>query len=272
MPDIREELFQYNPWWEKEYTHNLISRSSYLQFLENNLSNRDIILITGLRRIGKTSIIKLFINKLLKTIDPKYILYVSLDALPLEPYTISEILRIYRKIHNLPLDSRLYLFFDEVGFRKKVNQELKNLYDQQNVKIFASSSSTSILRDTKALLTGRSRVLEILPLTFNEFLRFKGLEAKPSEKYLLESYFERYLQMGGIPEYVLSEDVAYLDNLIDSIIYKDIISYFGLRDISGVKTFFMLLMERAGKQVSLNKIAKIMGISPDTARRYLDYF
>ncbi len=272
MPDIREELFQYNPWWEGEYKLDLIPRDAYLQFLKSNLSNKDIILITGLRRIGKTSIMKLFISNILSTTEPKHILYLSLDSLPLEPYSISEILRTYRKIHNLPLDARLYLFFDEVGYRKDIHQQLKNLYDQQNVKIFASSSLTTILRDTKALLTGRSRVLEVLPLTFSEFMHFKGLKAKPSETYLLESYFEHYMQIGGVPEYVLSEDVSYLDNLIEGIIYKDIISCFGLRDMSGVKNFFRLLMERAGKQVSINKIAKIMGISPDTARRFLDYF
>ena len=272
MADISEKLFKFNPWWESSYSTNLINRKQYLDFLERNLQNKDIILITGLRRIGKTSIIKIFIAKLLESIEAKNILYVSLDSLALEKYSIFEILREYRKIHHLSLAEKVYLFFDEITYRKTAHQELKNLYDQENVKIFASASSTSIIRDTHAFLTGRSRAIEILPLSFGEFLHFKGIKTKAAEKYLLESYFEKYMRMGGIPEYVLTNDISYIDNLIDNIIYKDIVSYYSVRDLSGIKDLFRLLMERTGKQMSINKLAKVIGLSPDTVRRYVDYF
>ncbi|MFQ5583729.1 MAG: DUF4143 domain-containing protein, partial [Calditrichia bacterium] len=71
---------------------------------------------------------------------------------------------------------------------------------------------------------------------------------------------------------VLTDDISYLDNLIDNIIYKDIITFYGVRDLNSIKNLFRLLMERAGKQVSINKLSKLMGLSPDTVRRYLDYF
>ncbi len=270
--NISEELFKLNPWWEGHFHSELLPRPLYSQKLISNLKTKDIILITGLRRVGKTSLIKLFINYLIQKNDPKYVLYVSLDSLPLEKYSISDILREYRKIHELSLASRVYLFFDEVAYRQNVHQELKNLYDHENVKIYASSSSTSIFRDTRAFLTGRTRVLEILPLDFNEFITFKKITINSSEKYLVESYFEQYMRTGGIPEYVLTNDVNYLDNLIESIIYKDIVAYYGVRDLTGIRELFRLLMERAGKQISINKISKIMGVSPDTVRRYIDYF
>ena len=253
--NISEELFKFNPWWEKFFLSPLIPRPKYSQYLKDNLDNRDIILITGLRRVGKTSIIKMFISELINQVEPKNIFYVSLDSLPLEPFSTSEIMREYRKIHSLPLDVKVYLFFDEVAYRKNVHQELKNLYDQENVKIFASSSSTSILRDTRAFLTGRARILEILPLDFFEFMEFRKLKTKQAERYLLESYFEQYMQTGGIPEYVLTNDISYLDNLVDNIIYKDIVAYYGVRDLTGIKDLFRLLMERSGKQISINKIA-----------------
>jgi len=222
-----------------------------------------------LRRVGKTTIMKLFIAELLQKLEPRFILYVSLDAIPLEPFSISDILRAYRKVFQLSLEEKVYLFFDEVAFRPKIHQGLKNLYDQENVKIFASSSSASILHDTKALLTGRARILEVMPLDFEEFLAFKG---RRSESYLLESHFEKYMQIGGMPEYVITEDISYLENLIEGIIYKDIIALHGLRDVSGIKDMCRLIMERSGKQISINKIAKVMGVSPDTVRRYLEYF
>ena len=270
--DIAEELFQYNPWWEQRYSPPFKPRKRYLNILQNNLSNTDIILITGLRRVGKTTLMKLFIADLLQQIEPKFILYVSLDAIPFEPFSISDILRTYRKIFQLSLTEKVYLFFDEVAFRPNIHQELKNLYDRENVKIFASSSSASILNDTKALLTGRARTLEVMPLDFDEFLMFKDLKPRRSESYLLESYFEKYMQMGGMPEYVLTEDISYLENLVEGIIYKDIIVRYGLRDVSGIKDMARLIMERCGKQISINKIARVMGVSPDTVRRYLEYF
>jgi len=135
-----------------------------------------------------------------------------------------------------------------------------------------NGSSASILRDTGAMLTGRSRTLEILPLDFDEFLSFQNIQVSRSETYLLERYFEEYMKTGGMPEYVLTKDVEYLDNLVEGVIYRDIMAHYGVKDVSGLRDFFRLLMERAGKQFSINRIAKVMGVSPDTVRRYADYF
>ena len=271
--DIDEELYKFNVWWEKTaYKPDFIPRPKYLQVLQRYLKNRDIILITGLRRIGKTTLMKSFIASLLETVNPKHVLYVSLDSLPLEPYTIHEIVRAFRKTCRLSLDTKTYLFLDEVAYRATAHQELKNLYDHENVKIFATSSSASILQDTRGFLTGRARVLEVLPLDFDEFLAFRGLKVSRAEGYMLESHFETFMQMGGIPEYVLTDDVSYLDHLIESVIYKDIVARYGVKDVTSIKEFFRLLMERAGKQISLNKIGRVLGVSPDTTRRYLHYF
>jgi predicted AAA+ superfamily ATPase len=149
---------------------------------------------------------------------------------------------------------------------------LKTLYDNENVKIYVSSSSATIWRDKNALLTGRTKIVEVLPLDFYEYLAFKKLSAKKSEEYLTEKHFEEFMMKGGIPEFILTDDFEYLDNLVDAIIYKDIAFYHGVKDITSLKEFFRLLMERAGKQSSLTKISKVMGISSETAKRYFEYF
>ena len=81
------------------------------------------------------------------------------------------------------------------------------------------------MRDKKAHLTGRTKTIEVMPLTFQEFLQFKGAKIGKADKAKLESYFKDYLKMGGIPYYVLTGDRAYLNELVESIIYKDIILY-----------------------------------------------
>lgn len=272
MDQIREDLYNYNPWWEGEFSPEYHPRERYLQILRKSLDRRDVEILTGLRRVGKTSIMKLFIAELCQSFDPKKILYASLDSISLEKLQISELVREFRKIHQHKRDEKIYLFFDEAAYRENLHLELKNLYDSENAKVIVSGSSSSVLRDKGALLTGRVRVTEINPLSFPEYLEFRNITIKQSERYLTEKYFEEYMQDGGMPEYILTKDVEYLNALIDSIIYKDIAFYRGVRDTSSLKEFFRLMMERAGKQLSLNKISKVTGISAETASRYFDYF
>ena len=242
--------------------------------LEGYIDNKDIIFLTGLRRVGKTTLLKGIVNLLLhvKKIEPKHIFYISLDLYALEGLSIADIVTEYRKIHKLPSSQMIYLFFDEVTSKKSYQQELKNLYDLGDVKIFASASSASLLKDSQAFLTGRQRLVEVMPLSFEEYLQFKKIVIKKADDHLVESYFEEYMKDGGMPEYVLTGDISYLSNLIDNIIYKDIIAYHKIKDEQMVKDFFKLLMERSGKQLSLNKMANILGIGVDTARRFQSYF
>lgn len=270
-----EQLFyEFNPWWEEKYNLIGIKRDKYLFFLKNNLKNKDIILLTGLRRVGKSTLIKQFIYSLINeyNINPKKICYLSLDAFPFKEKSIFDLVREFRKINNLKINEKIYLFFDEVTYKDSFKEELKNLYDLGNTKIFATSSSASILIDKKALLTGRSRSLEVEPLDFQEFLLFRDYNPKKSEKYLLEKYFQEYMEYGGMPEYVLTKDPEYIINLTKNIIYKDIIAKYNLRDNQAVEDLFRLLCERVGKPISYNKLAKILDIGKDTVKNYITYF
>lgn len=272
---MEEILYRYNPWWEsKHLIEDLIERSSVLDLMEASFKTKQIVLLTGLRRVGKTSLLKLFIKKLTneKQVNPHYIFYVSLDDYQLSKKTILEIVEEYRKVHKITFSQKVYLFLDEIAYQKDFELQIKNLYDNQNVKIFASSSSASIIKSKKPYLTGRNVIIEVLPLDFNEYLDFKQIKIKKSDEHLKEKYFEEYMKNGGMPEYVLHEDIKYLKELVNDILYKDIVALYNIRDTHILKDFFLLLMERAGKVVSINKLAKILKISPDTAKRYLQMF
>ncbi len=267
-------LYKSNPWWEDDFSFDGYEREHYLTQLENVLDNPDIIFLTGLRRVGKSSLMKNFIAQLIHKyhIEPKEIFYISLDLYLLDGYSIGDIVNEYRKIHKLSSGQKIYLFLDEVTSKKAYQQELKNFYDLENMKIFASSSSASLLKDSNAYLTGRQRTIEVMPLDFNEYLQFKEIHIKRADAHLYESYFEEYMQDGGMPEYVLTGDVSYLQNLIDNIITKDIIAHYNIRNGQVVKDFYKLLMERSGKLLTFNKLANILEISVDSARRYFHYF
>ncbi|MEE9302224.1 MAG: ATP-binding protein, partial [Thiotrichaceae bacterium] len=267
-------LYQYNPWWEDTTENKGIEpREKYQSELRKYLEFKQLIVLTGLRRVGKTTLMKLLIEELIKDgVLPKHILYVSLDDYLLDSKSIIDVINEFRKIHKITMDQKIYLFFDEVTYKKDFHIQLKNIYDSQNTKIVTASSSSSLLRDKKASLTGRSISLEIKPLDLDEYLSFKGIKLKKRDSQLHKSYFLDYCKDGGMPENVLNPSREYLMNLVDDIIQKDITAFHGIKNHQIVRDYFTLLMERSGKQLSINKIGKILNISPDTSRRYLGYF
>lgn len=268
-------FYRYNPWWEGVFLlDGIYERPHLLNTLRASLDTKHICFLTGLRRVGKTTLLRLLIQFLVeqKHVDPHHIFFISLDDYTLFSKTILEIVEEYRRLHGIPFEQKIYLFFDEITFQKNYEQQLKNLYDTQQVKIFATSSSASLLKKGKPFLTGRSTLVEVLPLSFEEYLVFKGIKISPSNHHLKEKHFEEYLFQGGIPQYVLTGDMEYLKELVDDIIMKDIAAAYGVRNPQILKDYFLMLMERAGKQMSLNKIARVLGISPDSAKRYLHMF
>ena len=268
-------LYRYNPWWDNKCSlSGIINRPELLMIMKKHFGTRHIVFLTGLRRVGKTTLMKLFIRDLIEKekINPSTVFYFSMDDYVLSKKTIIEIVEEFRKINKISFKEKVYLFFDEITFKPDFEQQLKNIYDTHNAKIYVSSSIASVLKSKKAFLTGRNIILEILPLDFNEYLKFINVTIDKSDYHLVDKYFEDYMATGGIPEYVLNKDTGYLQELVDDIIYKDIVAYYKIKDPDILKDFFVLLMERSGKSVSINKVANILKISPDTARRYLEMF
>ncbi|NOZ86085.1 MAG: ATP-binding protein [Deltaproteobacteria bacterium] len=271
---MEDLLYQYNPWWEDTFKNRDVKpREKYLHELRKYLNFKQIVILTGLRRVGKTTLMKLIIEELIaKYIDPKYVLYVSLDDYLLHKNNILEIVNEFRKVQKIEIEEKIFLFLDEVTYKKDFHIQLKNIYDSQNAKIFVASSSASMLSDKKASLTGRAITLEIKPLDLQEYLFFNGIIIKKRDKQLYRSYFLEYCKVGGLPENVLNPNREYLMNLVDDIIQKDITAFHAIKNHQIVRDYFTLLMERSGKQLSINKISKILGISPDTSKRYLSFF
>ena len=124
-------LFRFNPWWESDNWPNFIQREGYLKNLLSLLDTRDIILLTGLRRTGKTTLMKMAIQALIRDygIKPSYIFYCSLDYYGLEHYSIMEIVEEFLKIQKISTSEKTFLFLDEVAYKENFSLQLKNLYD-----------------------------------------------------------------------------------------------------------------------------------------------
>lgn len=270
---MKETIIRQNPWWREKVKEDSIPRPKYLNSIISNLSNKEIIFLTGLRRVGKTTLIKQTINHLIKeNTESKNILFLTLDDLNFTGKTIFEIINEYREINGLRLDDFFYLFLDEITYLDNFEQQLKNLYDTYNIKIIASSSIATLLRNKKAFLTGRTITVEVMPLDFNEFLIFRGIKADKNDPAFLKKHFEEYMKIGGIPRYVLDNSADYIVELVNAIIYKDIIAQYQISDEKSVKELFRLLCQRIGKPTSYNKLSKILKISDTTIKKYISYF
>jgi uncharacterized protein len=127
---MKDLLDRFNPWWFGKTQFPGIPREGYLEELMRFKENNDIILISGLRRTGKTTLMKQMIQRMIdEGTKHEHILFVSMDNIGLKDRTILQIEDEYRKSSGMSNDEKLYLFLDEVHFQDQFEVQLKNLYE-----------------------------------------------------------------------------------------------------------------------------------------------
>ena len=271
--EISDTLKVMNPWWDNKYKTTFIPREKYLEPLQKSLNKKLITIITGIRRVGKTTTIKTFIERLINKqhISQKNIFYVTLDHYLFKKINLFEIIKEFRKINNLKRTEKIYLFLDEITYQDEFQQQIKNIFDIENVKLYVSSSSSNVLKDKKAFTTGRTNLIEMMPLDFKEFLIFNKIDYKSTDSYLLEKYYEKHLKLGGIPQYVLTKDPEVITGLVSDIIEKDIKQAYKLKG-NVIDDLFLLLCNRVGKRISYNKLSRVLNSNHNTIKEYIEYF
>ncbi len=270
---MEETLREFNPWWRGRGPPYSIDRRRYSDLLEAQLGERDIVLITGIRRVGKTVMMQQMISRLLDEVPADRILYVSLDHPLFLERSLLDILREFRRIHGLTRDEKVFLFFDEVQRKEGFEQDLKVIYDMEDAKVFASGSSSLLLKEKGAFLTGRYATVHVMPLDFREYLAFRGVDVEGSEGYLLETALEEYLRKGGMPEYVLRDrGPEYITSLLEGVMNKDIVGKHGVRHTDVLRKLLLLLSERVGKPMTYSKLGRVLGVTNDTVRQFVGYF
>ena len=270
---MEETYYVFNPWWEGKAFDSGISRPEYTTKLGKLLKRKQINIIIGGRRVGKTTVSKQIIRKELgEGWQANHILYLALDHPQLSGTPLSEHLRAFRKMFMHDREDRLLLFLDEIQESPNWEIELKAIYDTENVKVVCTGSTSSLLSSQGGKLTGRQIVTTIYPLSFSEFLSFKKAKLSRAEEYKYESHVEEYLQTGGYPENVLKPSDIYLTNLLEDIIARDLIRLYRIRRADVLRDLFRLLAASVGSRTSFSKLSRALGISVDTVREYIGYF
>ncbi len=264
---IVEILKKWNP-WEKELSLG-VKRSEYVQKIYPFLERKEVVVLKGIRRSGKSTLIKQLIAELIKNgVDKKQILYLNLDeynfANDLKIELFENVLNAYKNYSKNR--EKTYFFIDEIQEIKGWEKWVRTKYDlNENIKFVVSGSSATLLsKELSTLLTGRNLSFKIMPLSFKEFLQFrKG------------GTLEEYLKFGGFPEVVLekSEDkkLFLLRQYFDDIIHKDIVDRYNIRNAKQLTELAKYLVSVAGSKISLNKLSKVFGLSKDTLALYVSY-
>jgi len=243
------------------------------------------ITIIGLRRVGKTYLLYQTIWELLEMgLNIENIFYINFEDNRLEGITskeLSRIVELYRKYN--PESKTMYLFFDEIqniiGWEKFV----RRLLERRDVRIFVTGSSSKLLSmEIATSLRGRSISFRLFPLSFREFLTFKGFEPKEpfieDERGKMERYLEEYLQFGGFPE-IVNYDVHLklrtLQEYLDMVVYKDLVERYGIEKVSVMKALIRLLVKNFSRRTSIkslyNSLSSLMTVSKNTVYDYFSY-
>lgn len=267
-----ELLHRFNPWWATTIEFPGIVRVTQLGRLQELTSTPDVILITGLRRVGKTTLMHQLIHRLLESVEARYIFYVSMDNLALKDHSILELIEAYRSTCGIRYDEQVYLFLDEIHFKPDFELQLKNIYDMGHAKVFASGSASLDLTMKSPALTGRQRIVPIAPLSFSEYLQFTGQEPGLADRHLLPTLVERYIETGGMPEYVLTNDPNVLQALIDTLLYRDIAGRHDIRNRESLLDILLMIAQGVGNPLSKRKISRVLGLPIETVGKIIGLF
>lgn len=268
-------LRQYNPWWrtpsaikEESKPQKRLAYYEALKMLRHK-SIRRFAVLSGVRRVGKTTIMYQIIDKLINEgVNSKNILYVTFDNPILKLIDVESVLSIYESLY--PMNGTRYIFFDEIQYTDNWELWMKVIYDsRKDIRLIATGSASPILeKGSTDSGTGRWSILKIPTMSFYEYCRLLELDEPILPENLrlsklvkmntselddlmsrftyLQNHFNRYLTIGGFPELVLSEDDLYAqrmlrEDVVDKVIKRDVLTLFNIRSPLLMEKLFLYL-------------------------------
>lgn len=280
MPNIHDILIESNPWWKGPVQLEYKERDLH-QHLKKYKPLPQIIAITGLRRVGKTTLLlKILQDSITQGVDPHNLLYFSFDEF--ETIDIHDLIAEYERTMKKDLTSGNYLFFfDEVQKLDHWETQIKRLYDtyKTTLKLFISGSeSLFIHKKSKETLAGRLFEFILTPLSFPEFLVFKNISYDNIDLHTkeLEILFAEYARTQGFPELINTSDKEIIkkyikESILEKIIYRDIPSLVRVRNPAILASLLTIFTEEPGQLVELTHLADELHISRQTLAQYLRY-
>ncbi len=251
-----------------------MSNKKYIarDFPEKYLSNDEIIIISGVRRCGKSVLLQQIRDKL-----PQKDYFFNFDDDRLGNFTVEHFQQLYEVLIEL-YGEQNYFYFDEIQNIPGWEHFVKRLYNSGK-KIFITGSNARMLsKELGTYLTGCYISIELYPFSFSEFLIFReqknllGDISGTVARGEIQSAFNNYLRQGGFPIYLKSEDGIVLKTLYDNILYKDVMVRNQIVNEREVKELVYYTVSNIGKPLTYTSLAKVVGVkNPTTVKNYLEY-
>lgn len=266
-----------------------IPLSLHERSLQLPLNKQRIVTVTGVRRCGKSSLLHLTINRLLASgVDKEQILYIGFDDERLANMDVSdfdEILQAYRLMYpDRPLSS-VYMFFDEIQIVKGWELFVLRVYKSYCKNVYVTGSTAQMLSgEMSSALRGWPDEYTEYPLSFKEFIAFKGIKANRYTEEgaaLMANMFNSYLLTGGFPQAVLAnvetERVKLLQAYFNTMLFRDMIEHYNISASPSVVRYFLKrVFNNITKPSSVNNIyndlkSQGLKLSKDSLYQWLDY-
>ena len=228
------------------------------------LNLNKIISLIGARRSGKTYLLYQTIDSLLKQTEKSSIIFINFEdeRLDITGMELDLILQGYRELYPENRLESCYFFFDEIQNVPGWEKFIRRLFDTISKHIYLTGSNAKMLSTEIATsLRGRSISYEVYPLSFSEYLSFKGIlfDLYVSEtKGAVYNALEAYLVSGGFPELLAVEDNdvknRILQEYFDVMLFRDLVERYEIKNLIALKFFLKRVFASATKQVSINRI------------------
>ncbi len=303
---ILKVLTAYNPWWKTGMVNPKMTRTyKRFAFYEamkrlNETTIRRLVVLTGTRRVGKTTIQYQMIENLLAAgVSPRRIVFISMDHPMLKLSQFQDILDCYHE--NIYPNQDVYYFFDEVQYAQDWDRWLKTIYDTQpDTNVVATGSASPVLiKGSRESGAGRWTIIQIPTMSFYEYCELLKIEKPEIPEDLkvtsllyktqfertqimlqlskVQNHFIRYLQVGGFPELALSDNDILAqqimrEDVVDKVLKRDLPSLYNIRNATELERIFLYLCNVSSDIVSIEAITKeLNGVSRSTVENYIDY-
>ena len=268
-------------YWNKEIKDLGIIRTKYIKKTLPLLKTKEVVIIKGVRRSGKSTFLKQLISK--SKIDKKQFLYVNFDDYRFYEFLslelLEKIIEVYKEKINP--EKKIYVIFDEIQNIDGWEKFIKTKYDlDKNMKFIVTGSNAHLIsKEYSTLLTGRTESIEFYPFSFKEFLESQDVLIKESDyfklkpkKSLLINKLDKYLLEGGFPEALKRVDkTGILNEYFNSIVEKDIVSRYSVRDSRTLKQIALYLITNITGEVNFTSLKNHFKISINTLKEYLSF-
>jgi len=246
-------------------------RREILDEILNWFKDSRIVILTGIRRSGKSTILK----QIMQNKDGYcYVNFEDERFIDFKAQDFELLNEVLLEVYNNPA---IY-FFDEVQNIEKFELFVRRLQDQNKKVVITGSNASLLSKEFGTRLTGRYKPFEVYPFSFKEYLRLKKIDFSKEWMYIAEKkvklikLFEEYFHNGGFPEYLKNKDKDYIRTIFDNILYRDIIARYSIKRQKVIKELVNILATNVSSLFTYNSLKKSLGLANSiTVKEYISY-